>query len=569
MGNVWRFFGVAMAFWLGFVVEVWGQEKDCDITTCGNQSIEPGGSVQLWASGAEFYQWEPATGLSCTACPDPMASPSFTTVYTVTGYNSGANLVYNGDFELGNVGFTSQYTYQSNLNPQATYYIDYTPSGHHGSFHGQDHTTGNGLFMMVNGAGTANAIVWQQVVNVQPNTDYAFSAWVCNLVNNTNAPQYWAKLQFSINGVQLGAIFNPPETYGYWINFYEIWNSGSNTQATITILNQNTIEYGNDFGLDDITFNGLEECSSSELTVFVADAFAVGNISTPPAICEGGSLSLTEPQVTGGSGWSGTWQISQTANGPFETLVNNNIPFSYNGYYLRYAVVYQGNNFYSNTVQITVNALPWVNILSDVDAVCNGEAVTLHANVNVVGIDVGDILCTDGSIVKPSSWPVAGKTAKGVVFYVDETGEHGWAAGLDFYSNTPWSTENVDIPNLPNITHWRDAIMEFDGYTNTQIIRAFGDSSKYPAAWAVDFDHGWYLPATGQLNILYGVHFIVNASLELVGGTPYPINDIYGWRGWSSNEWSSEWAIGVYSDGDVGFTVKNFSTGFVRPVISF
>ncbi len=48
-------------------------------------SICPDGSIGLHASGAVTYRWEPAAGLSCTDCPDPIAAPSATTTYIVTG----------------------------------------------------------------------------------------------------------------------------------------------------------------------------------------------------------------------------------------------------------------------------------------------------------------------------------------------------------------------------------------------------------------------------------------------------------------------------------------------------
>ncbi|RYZ44282.1 MAG: gliding motility-associated C-terminal domain-containing protein, partial [Sphingobacteriales bacterium] len=50
--------------------------------------ITQGGSVQLKASGAEKYTWENTAGLSCMNCPDPVASPSVTTQYKVTGTNA-------------------------------------------------------------------------------------------------------------------------------------------------------------------------------------------------------------------------------------------------------------------------------------------------------------------------------------------------------------------------------------------------------------------------------------------------------------------------------------------------
>ena len=44
-----------------------------------------GSSTVLNPSGAATYTWAPPTGLSCTACTSPTASPATTTTYTVTG----------------------------------------------------------------------------------------------------------------------------------------------------------------------------------------------------------------------------------------------------------------------------------------------------------------------------------------------------------------------------------------------------------------------------------------------------------------------------------------------------
>ncbi|PSR04110.1 MAG: hypothetical protein BRD50_04475, partial [Bacteroidetes bacterium SW_11_45_7] len=59
------------------------------VTASNDTTICEGDSTQLNASsnfsGNINYQWEPANGLSCTNCPNPVASPSLSTVYTVTG----------------------------------------------------------------------------------------------------------------------------------------------------------------------------------------------------------------------------------------------------------------------------------------------------------------------------------------------------------------------------------------------------------------------------------------------------------------------------------------------------
>jgi gliding motility-associated-like protein len=55
------------------------------ITPFSPQSINQGESVSLSVSGASTYSWSPATGLSCTTCADPIASPISSTTYVVTG----------------------------------------------------------------------------------------------------------------------------------------------------------------------------------------------------------------------------------------------------------------------------------------------------------------------------------------------------------------------------------------------------------------------------------------------------------------------------------------------------
>ncbi len=49
-----------------------------------NSSICTGGNVQLNGTGGVSFSWSPASGLSCTTCPNPIASPSATTTYTLT-----------------------------------------------------------------------------------------------------------------------------------------------------------------------------------------------------------------------------------------------------------------------------------------------------------------------------------------------------------------------------------------------------------------------------------------------------------------------------------------------------
>jgi trimeric autotransporter adhesin len=59
--------------------------------TVNSDSICSGQSVLLTANGAATYVWSPATGLSATTGTEVVASPTLTTVYTVTGTISGCS----------------------------------------------------------------------------------------------------------------------------------------------------------------------------------------------------------------------------------------------------------------------------------------------------------------------------------------------------------------------------------------------------------------------------------------------------------------------------------------------
>ncbi len=69
-----------------------------DITTPttdagSNQSICPGTSAQLTATGADLYSWYPQAGLNNTMISNPVASPDTTTQYYVIGTNGNTSVI--------------------------------------------------------------------------------------------------------------------------------------------------------------------------------------------------------------------------------------------------------------------------------------------------------------------------------------------------------------------------------------------------------------------------------------------------------------------------------------------
>lgn len=168
----------------------------------------------------------------------------------------GVNLIVNGDFEAGNTGFTSDYTYFSTpIDRDTSYAIGNDPYLWHGyrmwaSF--GDHTTGQGLMFIGDGAIVSDKVLWQQTVPVTSNTWYVFSYWGAS--SSSNSP---AQLRVHINGIPIGSDFVLPSQTGQWMRFSALWNSGSTNQATIRLVNQNTSGSGNDFALDDISLQAV------------------------------------------------------------------------------------------------------------------------------------------------------------------------------------------------------------------------------------------------------------------------------------------------------------------------
>lgn len=204
-------------------------------------------------------------------------------------------------------------------------------------------------------------------------------------------------------------------------------------------------------------------------------------------------------------------------------------------------------------VRLVVSPTPTVTTLAQPEVVCAGDNATIHAlgenaSFNLVPepltIVPGDILCTDMTIAKPTFWPVPGKTARGVIFFVDTTGQHGWAVNLtDQGTHCRWGIlDNLsgEPPSLYDYT--RAALMDLNGYANTYFLR-INASEWQPNVpigifAEVDFDNGWYIPALGQLRILYEEKHVVNAALQAVGGTTL-FNTTNDWYTTVTKYWSS------------------------------
>ena len=164
---------------------------------------------------------------------------------------SASSLLPNGSFTLGQTGFGSGYEFNEDCWGEGTYLLAGSANACHPLWADfGDHTTGDGVMMVVNGSLTDGMEVWFAEVAVTPNTDYVFSGWLATLYARSPA-----SLELMINGSSAAISLDAPDAVGRWQPISSTWNSGSSTVARLVLLDRNLDEAGNDFALDDLSFS--------------------------------------------------------------------------------------------------------------------------------------------------------------------------------------------------------------------------------------------------------------------------------------------------------------------------
>lgn len=220
--------------------------------------------VVLTATGGNgTFTWGINNGtLSCTSCPNPTVNTSAVATIWVSSSGTTVQNAINGDFSSGNTGFTSGYNYNAtSIWNEGTYSVTTSANAVHPNFSAWgDHTTGSGNYMCVNGSSTFGQQVWCQAVPLPSNTSVTIQFWVLTLA--TPSPTFRIK----VNGAVVANNITTSTTVGVWTLRTATFNSGSAATTNVCIESTSTASSGNDFGLDDISFQF--SCSASDtLTV--------------------------------------------------------------------------------------------------------------------------------------------------------------------------------------------------------------------------------------------------------------------------------------------------------------
>ena len=138
------------------------------------------------------------------------------------------------------------------------------------------------------------------------------------------------------------------------------------------------------------------------------------------------------------------------------------------------------------------------------------------------GAVVGDILCSDLTIVSAANYSASGKTAIGVVIY----NALGVLKAVSLAEVSRYfSSYDSNIPGLTDFAEMNSALTDIDGRANTSIIFTALGSYAYAAVYCRSFTTtgtqvgDWDLPALGELKYIIDNLSAIQSSLSSVSGT--------------------------------------------------
>ncbi|MFT3702314.1 MAG: gliding motility-associated C-terminal domain-containing protein [Agriterribacter sp.] len=334
-----------------------------DTTICA------GSSIQLNAISALNYCWYPAETLNNSSIANPVAAPLTSTTYFLNTLITGQNIITNGDFSDGNISFGSEYKYVENNTTEGEYFVGNSSLtwNPHLIYNCGDHS-GTGNMLLVNGSPEDNKVVWTESVSVLPNTNYAFSTWI-----ESHFQDNPAQLAFFINGIAIGTPITASLPICNWTQFYATWNSGNSTSAIISIVNKNTVSWGNDFALDDISFAPVFIKRDSVRINIERPAVKANNDTTA---CAGTIFQLNALGNFSSYSWT-----------PTSSLSNGNIynPLATPAQTTQYIVTATSSNgcIAKDTVVLNVKSIPVFDIIDDT-LICKAASVQLHVSTGFI-----------------------------------------------------------------------------------------------------------------------------------------------------------------------------------------
>lgn len=319
-----------------------------------DQSICPGGSAALNASGAAAYTWSPGATLNDSTIANPIASPSVTTAYVVTGItaygctdadtvtvtptgltvtaSAASPAICAGSSTALNATGAATYTWSpaTSLDNSTIANPVATPT-----------TTTTYTVIGTAGSGCSDTAFVTVTVNPLPNVVAGTSLTIC--IGGT--------ANLSVTGAS---------TY--------VWSPGSAlNDSTIA----NPISSATATTLYTVVGTDVNGCSASDTISVIVYPIPVANAGANTVICSGSSTTLN------GSG--GTFYSWSPSTGLSSTSIAN--PVASPSVTTTYTLTVMNAGFCSDTAQVTIAVSPAPTASAGADvSICNGASTVLNAS---------------------------------------------------------------------------------------------------------------------------------------------------------------------------------------------
>jgi len=370
-----------------------------DLAVCAGSSITINSTVSGGATSGSglSYSWSPTSGLSCTTCADPVATPTSTTTYTMTACNGGPGFCCVTDQVV--VTVTPQFTPNAGADVTAcngsTVTLGGSPTGPAGSTYswavsgtnnasitGPSSTTAANPTATIAASGTGSETYQVTVTNGPCVFTDQVVVTIGNILPNAGPDQeVCAGGTVTIGGAPTaptGSSYTWTETVGDNTNATTgnatlSSTSNANPTVTTTTLASGTVTYQ--------VSATLPGCApqTDAVVITVNPLPAAPVVTTPPPICAGQNATLDVTSSTTGltiTYWTAATGGTQLGTGdPFVVT-----PTATTTYYVQATNSTTGCIGPRTAVTVTVNTTPVANAGPD-QTICVGATLTLAGAV--------------------------------------------------------------------------------------------------------------------------------------------------------------------------------------------
>lgn len=476
---------------------VWvSKALECPITVNAGEDIylcNPPQQIQLNGLIDGTYvklEWSPIAGMSDIYSLSPTVSVGQNSKYVLTGIaiDPTNNLVFNGDFEQGNIGFTSEMDYSpGDLVPLGTYDVTANPQSSNDNFEPcGDHTSGGSNMLVSNMPYEWDIDIWCQTISVTPNTEYYFSCWAASVGSNHG------RMSFYINGVS--AAITPNLTPACeWMLMDGLWNSGNLSSVEICIHKGKITSFAE--AIDDIYFGPVCKVRDT-VEIHITDLKAQVSTTSTALPCDGATIALNG---TGSSTGPHIFYHWDTPDGNIVSGENTLNPLvNATGTYTLTVDALNGVNCAETaSVLVTENPVPlqtWITGPQNFN--CNTPTILLQGNSNQPATTIYQWTAGSGGHIASGT--------NNATATVDQPGDYQLVITNTATGCTAEAGINVDPPILPTATATAAAITCASPQTT---LSGSGSSS------GVNFNHAW---STTNGNIVSGQNNI-NAIADTAG----------------------------------------------------